>query len=240
MDTSKREDTYSYSLHDCGMFLKAKKGEPVAIAKKRILRGVFMTTMEIPVELKPHKTQYAFSDCLYHPETVPEEVAGQEADISRPSSTHKFTNSNMKHRGHQIDYVAQIMSRQHRTHVFSITIIGHNACIIRWDRSGAVISEAFDYAETNYLSEFLFRYEHATTQQRGHDTTAQVITDHEASIFDQGVKTYIAGVPEHMKKLFGAPFHNMAPHGSFASPIRPPTHIPSILSGDLSLTQRLP
>lgn len=211
MDTSKREDTYSHSLHDCGIFLKAKKGEPVIIAKKRILRGVFMTTMEIPVEFKPHKTQYTFSDCLYHPKTVPEEVAGQEADISHPSSTHKFTNSNMKHRGQQIDYVAQIMSRQHRTHVLSISIIGHNACIIRWDRSGAVISEAFDYAETNYLSEFLFRYEHATTQQRGHNTTTQVITDHEASMFDQGVKTYIAGVPEHMKKLFWRTLSQLGP-----------------------------
>ncbi|KAI0089841.1 hypothetical protein BDY19DRAFT_905574 [Irpex rosettiformis] len=49
----------------------------------------------------------------------------------------------------QISYASQIMSLQHRSHVFSISTIGNYARLIRWDRTGASVSSRFNYVQAD-------------------------------------------------------------------------------------------
>ncbi|KAL0960015.1 hypothetical protein HGRIS_011665 [Hohenbuehelia grisea] len=61
-------------------------------------------------------------------------------------------------RGQLISYATEIMSRQHRTHLFTLLILDQNARFIRWDRAGAIVSAAFDYTKNSQpLVDFFWR-----------------------------------------------------------------------------------
>ncbi|EPQ50675.1 hypothetical protein GLOTRDRAFT_14307, partial [Gloeophyllum trabeum ATCC 11539] len=62
-------------------------------------------------------------------------------------------------RGQIIGYAAEIFAYQHRTHLFSLVILGHYARFVRWDRSGAVFSKKINYADKpKLLSDFIWRF----------------------------------------------------------------------------------
>ncbi|KAI0308449.1 hypothetical protein OF83DRAFT_1020036, partial [Amylostereum chailletii] len=50
--------------------------------------------------------------------------------------------------GQIIAYAHALLSMQFRLYCFSFLIFGSKARFIRWDRAGAVVSEAFDYVKT--------------------------------------------------------------------------------------------
>ncbi|KAF5371807.1 hypothetical protein D9758_003396 [Tetrapyrgos nigripes] len=75
--------------------------------------------------------------------------------------------------GQQISYVIAQFANQYRTHVFSMYIFGCKAHLLRWDHAGAIVSEAFNYMDTPYLAEFVFRYTRASPEARGHDNTVK-------------------------------------------------------------------
>lgn len=107
------------------------------------------------------------------------------------------TNASIEDCAQQAEYVTDIMTLQHRVHVFSVFIVGHSARIIRWDRAGAVVSEQFDYisGKNNWLGEFLFRYELATPRLRGHDTTLRLASRDESTRFEDGVRAFLEKCP---------------------------------------------
>jgi hypothetical protein len=75
--------------------------------------------------------------------------------------------------GQNAHYAHVVQTRQFRTHVFSLTISGRTARIMRWDRSGVLVTEAFDYkANPGILIEFVWRFIRATQAQQGFDLTA--------------------------------------------------------------------
>lgn len=51
-------------------------------------------------------------------------------------------------RGQLIDYAELVFRIQHRTALFMILVINRHVRILRWDRSGAVVTRAFDYVAT--------------------------------------------------------------------------------------------
>nr|VWO99842.1 Swi1p [Ganoderma boninense] len=55
--------------------------------------------------------------------------------------------SREKVRGQVTHYAELIMSIQQRLFLFMFVIIGRKFCILRWDRSGVVVSEAVDYVD---------------------------------------------------------------------------------------------
>ncbi len=67
-----------------------------------------------------------------------------------------------------------VFQRQQRTHYYTLAIFGRYARIARWDRSGCVYSDRFDYvSEPAKLVLFLWRLSHAATADvRGHDPSA--------------------------------------------------------------------
>ncbi|OSD00269.1 hypothetical protein PYCCODRAFT_1414661 [Trametes coccinea BRFM310] len=69
-----------------------------------------------------------------------------------------------------------VFDNQHRTHHFTLLILGPEARIIRWDRSGLLATNMFDYTKNpEYLVRFLWRFSRMTPTQRGHDPTAERI-----------------------------------------------------------------
>lgn len=68
-------------------------------------------------------------------------------------------------------YAVAQLGAQYRTHMYSIFIVKDMARVLRWDRSGAIVTAAFNYNETSYLAEFLYRYGRASPEARGVDTS---------------------------------------------------------------------
>ncbi|THH33086.1 hypothetical protein EUX98_g1138 [Antrodiella citrinella] len=88
-------------------------------------------------------------------------------------------------------YAAAQMSRQHRVCLFSLFVYGDFMRIIRWDRSGALITDAIDYRRSpRVLAEFLYRYSHMTRAQRGWDTTVERGTPEDAKMLSAAIEAY--------------------------------------------------
>ncbi|KAI0660096.1 hypothetical protein C8Q70DRAFT_978183 [Cubamyces menziesii] len=76
-------------------------------------------------------------------------------------------------RGQLIDYVELVFRIQHRTALFMILVINRHVRVLRWDRSGTIITRAFDYVDTpQLLCEILWRMSLLSGEQLGMDTSA--------------------------------------------------------------------
>ena len=65
--------------------------------------------------------------------------------------------------GQNAHYAYVVQTHQLRTRVFSLTISGRTVRIVRWDRSGVLVTETFDYkADPGLLVEFLWRFMRTT------------------------------------------------------------------------------
>lgn len=102
--------------------------------------------------------------------------------------------------GQNVAYAAELCARQHRHACFSIAIFGCYARIIRWDRSGAIATRAFDLTENpEYLCEFLWRFAYMSDYERGYDLTVSRGNPKDDSIFMTAIRRHIAlqqGIPE--------------------------------------------
>ncbi|KAH8100064.1 hypothetical protein BXZ70DRAFT_1065138 [Cristinia sonorae] len=81
-------------------------------------------------------------------------------------------------RGQVCDYVAEVMQRQHREFLLTVSIYRTKAYLMHWDRVGTVISEPIDLAtEPEQLFKFFFQLRKATDAEHGLDSTATAIVD---------------------------------------------------------------
>jgi hypothetical protein len=71
--------------------------------------------------------------------------------------------------GQITSYAAAHLGSQFRTHVYSVLIVKDQARILRWDRSGAIVTEAIPYNKSPLLVEFFRRYSQAPPEMRGID-----------------------------------------------------------------------
>ncbi|KAK0435391.1 hypothetical protein EV421DRAFT_1835860 [Armillaria borealis] len=92
-----------------------------------------------------------------------------------------FENDSIKGRetrGQISCYAGVTMMLQHRSHLFTILICGPFARFIRWDRSGAIVSERFDYTKKRTLIfNFYKRFAQLSPSQRGKDPSVSPLTD---------------------------------------------------------------
>ncbi|KAI0311318.1 hypothetical protein OF83DRAFT_1151462 [Amylostereum chailletii] len=66
---------------------------------------------------------------------------------------------------------------------FSILVMDDAARLLRWDRSGAIVSERFEWTSpSNPLSDFLWKFGHMTPEDRGFDTTFSSPSPEEATL----------------------------------------------------------
>lgn len=78
-----------------------------------------------------------------------------------------------KSRGQLALILNEMLGHSFRTHAFSVYMNGSVARLLRADRAGIIVSEAFSYrSSSNPLTEFLRRFDSASLDQRGVDTTA--------------------------------------------------------------------
>lgn len=95
-----------------------------------------------------------------------------------------------ENRGQIISYAAKVFESQHRMFLFTIMILRDHARIFRWDRSGAVVTEKFDYRKyPRYLGEFLRRFSLLSPEQQGIDPTAFIV---EKGTDEYDLMTYMA------------------------------------------------
>jgi Fungal protein kinase len=81
--------------------------------------------------------------------------------------------------GQIVSYTTTLLSAQYRTHTFSVLVVGNYARLIRWDRSGAVVTEPIYYNAHPSLFNFFVRYDNASKEMRGHDPTVGLPTNDE-------------------------------------------------------------
>ena len=64
-----------------------------------------------------------------------------------------------RHLAHIQSYSTLVFDKQHRTHHFTVMFFGDMARIIRWDRSGTVVTQKFNYkTDSAILGRFLWRF----------------------------------------------------------------------------------
>ncbi|KAF8553900.1 hypothetical protein OG21DRAFT_1509533 [Imleria badia] len=84
------------------------------------------------------------------------------------------TDEGNKARGQLAHYAGAQHSLQFRHFSFSIIIQGDHARFLRWDPSATVVTAAFNYrTNPRLMAEFLWRFDHLSPQQRGHDVSIQ-------------------------------------------------------------------
>ncbi len=144
--------------------------------------------MDIIVKLRPQSCQ----DTLHS--TFSE--TGGRGDTEHQAKVSEMAKTSFNLPGEQIEYASKIMALQPRSHVFSISIVGDYAQLIRWDRTGACVSARFNYHDgiNNWLAEFLFRYWRAAREQCGFDCYVKKANEDEVSLLDAAVK-------EHLRRL---------------------------------------
>lgn len=94
--------------------------------------------------------------------------------LEHPIFFHKGSKVARDTLGQITSYAAAQLGVQLRTHIFSVFILLDTARLIRWDRSGAIVTEAIKYNESDLLMEFLFRYSKAPAAMRGKDTSVSI------------------------------------------------------------------
>ncbi|OBZ78263.1 hypothetical protein A0H81_01928 [Grifola frondosa] len=74
-----------------------------------------------------------------------------------------------------ITHAVSAMNQQ-RTHLYSVLVMHRFARLIRWDRSGTVVTDKFDIKKNpEILGEFFWQFAHATDEVQGFDPTAQLV-----------------------------------------------------------------
>jgi len=98
-------------------------------------------------------------------------------------------------------YAAVQLAAQFRTHAYSVFILGCNARILHWDRSGTIVMEAFEFSKSPYLVDFFHRYSGTTDKMRGKDgtvlmpTTAEQYKARRTLKLDQNVTLHKLSIP---------------------------------------------
>ncbi|KAI0664001.1 hypothetical protein C8Q70DRAFT_905844 [Cubamyces menziesii] len=94
--------------------------------------------------------------------------------------------------GLHVAYVTEIFARQHRLFVFTVAMAGSFARFFRWDRSGCIVTQAFDIREQpDTFAEFFWRYSRLSDPERGHDWTVQRASPEQERLFRDTVKEYL-------------------------------------------------
>ena len=81
--------------------------------------------------------------------------------------------------GQITSYAALHLAAQFRTHVYSNLIIRCLTRILCWDRSGTIVTEAFEYDQCPHLAEFFHQYSRALDEMHGKDGTVSTPTSAE-------------------------------------------------------------
>ena len=90
----------------------------------------------------------------------------------------RWTNSAYKICGQLIAYAAALHHSQFRVFSFGVVLFGEKGRLLRWDRSGVIYTEAFQWkTQPDTLCEFFWRLNFLSPVDRGYDTTVTPVMD---------------------------------------------------------------
>ncbi|KAF8125081.1 hypothetical protein EV363DRAFT_1351495 [Boletus edulis] len=137
------------------------------------------------------------------------------------------TDKGNRARGQLAHYAGALHSQQFRHFSFSIFVQGDHARFLRWDPSGAVVTAAFNYrANPRLMAEFLWRFNHLSPEQRGHDVSvrpANLVPEVDARVREK------LGIQDQNIPLYKYEVPGLAGLGYSYGP-RPPTQNRSLVS----------
>ncbi|KAF8131843.1 hypothetical protein EV363DRAFT_1583527 [Boletus edulis] len=123
--------------------------------------------MELWMGFKAKKDGAAFRDPRV--DTEEERLLAIETGSFTPN-----TDEGRKMRGQLAHYAGAQHSQQFRHFSFSIVIQEDHARFLRWDPSATVVTAEFNYrTNPRLMAEFLWRFDHLSPKQRGHDVSIQ-------------------------------------------------------------------
>ena len=119
------------------------------------------------------------------------DVSSEESANQGSTSHVNWTKAAYKISGQLIPYATSIDRRQFRVFSFSVVLFGEIGRLLRWDRSGIIFTESFNwYEQQDTLFEFLWRLNHLSDVDRGYDTTVTSVSDDEANAALPKLRTY--------------------------------------------------
>lgn len=143
---------------------------------------------ELFIEVKPDPHHDFFVD----PPAAGNDNDGESHDFFANSEDATFNRRRNRALGQHISYVTEIFARQYRVKLFTVSMSGSYARFLRWDRSGCIVSEAFDIREhPEVLCEFLWRFSQTTSEVRGHDPTICAALPQEEELFRDALRTHV-------------------------------------------------
>ncbi|KZT17991.1 hypothetical protein NEOLEDRAFT_1143936 [Neolentinus lepideus HHB14362 ss-1] len=110
------------------------------------------------------------------------ETYTQASGHPTPYTLERSTNKAIQARGQLVDYANFQWEYQHRAFLFQVIIFKDFARLLRYDRSGVIVSTRFKYQETPYLAQFLSRFNAMSGDQRGKDPTVSIATSEEIAL----------------------------------------------------------
>ncbi|KAI0775526.1 hypothetical protein BD413DRAFT_688733 [Trametes elegans] len=143
---------------------------------------------ELFIEIKPDPSADYFTD-------PPSRATGaqySEHDFIAEFDTEGEGDEAARALGLHIAFVAEVFARQHRHTLFTISMSGSFARLIRWDRAGCVVSTAFDIRDyPDVLLDFFWRFSQSSHVGRGHDLSVCMATAAEEAHFRDAIREHI-------------------------------------------------
>ncbi|KAH8115724.1 hypothetical protein DFH11DRAFT_1702549 [Phellopilus nigrolimitatus] len=145
--------------------------------------------VELFIDVKKNEERDPFVDPLYEDD----EGICSETNFFVQHESSKIRKKTEEDIGRIVSYAAEACARQHRMFYFSVSIHGHHARLIRWDRAGAVVSRSFNYRQNPELfCKFLWRFGHANPTQHGYDPTVAVASEKDEEDFKAAISAHVA------------------------------------------------
>jgi hypothetical protein len=133
---------------------------------------------------RPYVARTAWAWLASFVEVKTKSSAGFNFDPRSPSDLLSRNSDADKARVQHATYAAEILLRQHRTHVFTIYISRRYVRLFRWDRAGIICTEPIDFdKEPEKLLNFVYRLAKLSSSSLGYGTSATLAKPDDISFF---------------------------------------------------------
>lgn len=95
-------------------------------------------------------------------------------------------------RGQIASYAVAQLASQFRTHLFTVLVFRAHARLVRWDRSGAIVTNRFGLRDAGLpLADFFWRFHHATSDTRGTDISVSPPSEQDETLAREYLKNAV-------------------------------------------------
>ncbi|KAI0671014.1 hypothetical protein C8Q78DRAFT_831091 [Trametes maxima] len=143
---------------------------------------------ELFIQVVPNPATDFFVDAA--PDADPESIATH--DFARRFEDRDSHAESVRSFGLHAAYATEIFARQHRLFLFTVSVAGSYARLLRWDRAGCVVTEAFDLRlHPDLLTDFLWRFSKLAYWDRGYDPTVRNAMRLERHFYLEGIREHV-------------------------------------------------